>query len=486
MREKMAARTQFAYALPGKDPLRYAAALHTLPYTLFFDSADRAHPQARYSFIAFLPFETIESKGSRVTVTNKDQQLSFIGDPFHIVQQRLDIWKEAGVLNDLGLPDLPPFQGGAAGCFGYDLARQVERLPSKAQDDKSMPDMMVGLYDQVLAFDHQKNRAWFITHADTEDRAKARFHHLRKLTDVAPEIQPQSAEADFAPELMRHEYESRIARVIDYVHAGDIFQANLSQRFVADMPRGFDAYAHYLHLRAVSPAPFAAYMNFGAIKLASASPERFLKLENWQVETRPIKGTAPRHADPEQDARAAQKLQDSEKDRAENAMIVDLLRNDLSKVCQDHSVDVPVLCGLESFAQVHHLVSVVKGMLNAGRTPLDLLRACFPGGSVSGAPKVRAMEIIEELEDNRRGPYCGALGYIGVGGAMDTNIVIRTLVHNGSRTCFNVGGGIVADSNPAAEYEETLAKAKGLLKSFIPLSPTQENEPTNRRVACSG
>jgi para-aminobenzoate synthetase component 1 len=341
-----------------------------------------------------------------------------------------------------------------------------------------MPDMMVGLYDQVLAFDHHKNRAWFITHADSEDQAQARLHHLRKLTDHAPVIEPRSAGADFAPELMRHEYEDRIARVIEYVHAGDIFQANLSQRFVADMPRGFDSFAHYLHLRDISPAPFASYMNFGTIKLASASPERFIKVQNWQVEARPIKGTMPRHADPQQDTRAAEALQNSAKDYAENAMIVDLLRNDLSKVCHDHSVEVPVLCGLESFAQVHHLVSVVKGMLNANNRPLDLLRACFPGGSVTGAPKVRAMQIIEALEDNRRGPYCGALGYIGIGDMMDTNIVIRTLVHNGRRTCFNVGGGIVADSNPAAEYDETLTKAQGLLKSFD--KPIQESEALAR------
>ncbi len=471
----MAHRTMFVYSLPGKDPLRYMGALHALPYTLFFDSADRAHPQARYSFIAFLPFETIESKNGRISVTNPEQQLSFIGDPFGVVQQRLDAWG----LDKRSQPDLPPFQGGAAGCFGYDLARQLERLPGSAHDDKSMPDMMVGLYDQVLAFDHHRGRAWFITHATSDAIAKARFHHLRKLTDGAPFIEAQSAQADFAPALTRHEYERRIARVIAYVHAGDIFQANLSQRFSAEMPRGFDAFAHYLHLRAVSPAPFAAYMNFGAIRLASASPERFLKLQDWQVETRPIKGTAARHADAALDALAAKALLDSGKDRAENAMIVDLLRNDLSKTCQDHSVDVPVLCGLESFAQVHHLVSVVKGVLNANSTPLDLLRACFPGGSVTGAPKIRAMEIIEELEDNRRGPYCGALGYIGVGGTMDTSITIRTLVHNGRHACFNVGGGIVAESQPDAEYQETLVKAGGLLKSFT--SPVVPNDlPADR------
>jgi para-aminobenzoate synthetase component 1 len=476
--EKPMARTLFVYSLAEKDPLPFISALHDQPYTLFFDSADRATDQGRYSFVAFQPIETVESKNGRVTVTNKDQQLSFIGDPFRILQQRLDLWTS----HFEAQPDLPPFQGGAAGCFGYDLARQLERLPCSARDDKAMPDMMVGIYDQVLAFDHKRGKAWFLTHADNEQLAKTRLAHLRRLMAEAKPVAPYAAAVNFVPDLAEADYKKRIARVIDFVYAGDIFQANLSQGFSASVPHGFDSFAHYLHLRTVNAAPFAAYMNFGAVKLSSASPERFLQLRDQRVETRPIKGTRLRHTDADADAKAAKDLQRSEKDRAENAMIVDLLRNDLSKVCTDHSIEVPVLCGLESFARVHHLVSVVKGMLRADRSPLDLLRACFPGGSITGAPKVRAMEIIEQLEPSRRGPYCGALGYLGIGGAMDTSIAIRTLVYNGAQLSFNVGGGIVADSTPEAEYQETLDKAEGLLRSFD--HGEERESKSSRRASC--
>ena len=455
-------KTLHVYTLPEKDPLPWAAALCPLPYTLFLDSADRDHPTGRYSFIAFMPFETIESKNGRMTVTNKENQLSFIGDPFRILQQRLSAWDKGRAAPQ----DLPPFTGGAAGCFGYDLARHIERLPASAAEDKAMPEMMVGLYDQILAFDHKRDKAWFLTRAADEKQARARLHHVRTLLSKSAPVRTGPFAADFTPDLSRAEYERRVARAVEYIHAGDIFQANLSQRFRAELGSGFDSFAHYLHLRAVNPAPFASYMNFGAIRLSSASPERFLSVRDRQVETRPIKGTRARRADPGGDVSAVMELKGSAKDRAENAMIVDLLRNDLSRVCEDHSIDVPVLCGVESFARIHHLVSVVKGTLSADRTPVDLLRACFPGGSITGAPKVRAMEIIEELEDARRGPYCGALGYIGFDGAMDTGIAIRTLVYNGDAVSFSVGGGIVAESDPAAEYEETLVKAEGLLKSY--------------------
>ncbi len=455
-------KTLYVYTLPEKDPLPWAAALCPLPYTLFFDSADRTHTLGRYSFIAFAPFETVESKNGRITVTNSENQLSFVGDPFRVLQQRLNAWDKGRTPPQ----DLPPFTGGAAGCFGYDLARHIERLPGSAVDDKDMPDMMVGLYDQVLAFDHKRDKAWFLTRASGEDQAKVRFNHARMLLSKAPPVAEAEFFADFTPDLPRKDYQRRIAKVIEYIRAGDIFQANLSQRFSTTLESGFDSFAHYLHLRAVNPAPFAGYMNFGNVRLSSASPERFLSVRARQVETRPIKGTRARHADVDCDALTVKALSHSAKDRAENAMIVDLLRNDLSRVCEDHSIDVPVLCGVESFARIHHLVSVIKGTLSADRAPLDLLRACFPGGSVTGAPKVRAMEIIEEMEDSRRGPYCGALGYIGFDGAMDTSIAIRTLVYEGDAATFNVGGGIVAESDPAMEYEETLIKAEGLLKSF--------------------
>ena len=251
-----------------------------------------------------------------------------------------------------------------------------------------------------------------------------------------------------------------------YILEGDIFQANIAQRFRAACPARFDPLAFYERLRAINAAPFAAFLDFGDIAVASSSPERFLKVQGTRVETRPIKGTAPRSSDPAEDAKALGTLLASEKDRAENVMIVDLLRNDLSRVCRPHSVEVPVLCGPESYASVHHLVSVVTGELAPGKDALDLLAAAFPGGSITGAPKVRAMQIIAELERVPRGVYCGAIGYFGFDGAMDTNIAIRTVVFRNREASVHAGGGITLLSDPAAEYDETLAKVRRIFAAF--------------------
>lgn len=452
----------FTFSLRGLDAVTVAGALAHLPYTLFFDSADPGHALSRVSIVCFAPFEVIESKGDQVTVTTGREQKAMAGDPFEILRDRLALWNPQLPPH----PDLPGFQGGAAGCFGYDLARGIERLPDLAQDDNMVPDMMVGLYDQMVLFDHQRGRCWFATIAERDDKAKARHATLMTLLKNSRPVQPSFPVVDFTPETSRADYMGKVCRVVNYIHAGDIFQANLSQRFAAVLPDSHDRFAHYLHLRRASQAPYAAFMNFGDIALSSASPERFLNVQARQVDTRPIKGTRPRGHDAASDLKAMQDLARSAKDRAENAMIVDLLRNDLSKVCEDHSIDVPELCAVESFSNVHHLVSTVRGTLRADRGPVDLLRACFPGGSITGAPKVRAMEIIETLENKRRGPYCGALGLIGFNGFMETSIAIRTLVYQGNQVSFNVGGGIVADSDPAAEYQETLDKAAGLLASF--------------------
>jgi para-aminobenzoate synthetase component 1 len=278
-----------------------------------------------------------------------------------------------------------------------------------------------------------------------------------------PEI---AGETRMTSNFARPAYEAAVARVVEYILAGDIFQANLSQRFLAELPPGLDAFGLYLRLRQRNPAPFAAYLDAGGVQIASASPERFLELRGRQVETRPIKGTRPRGATPEEDRRLGEELLGSEKDRAENVMIVDLLRNDLSRVCRDHTVLTPEICVLESFATVHHLVSTVTGELRPGLDAVDLLRATFPGGSITGAPKIRAMEIIAELEPTARGPYCGAIGWMGADGWMDTSITIRTFAIRDGKVAFQAGGGIVADSDPAAEYEETLAKARALLDSL--------------------
>ena len=320
-----------------------------------------------------------------------------------------------------------PFTGGIAGVFGYDPASSC-----------------LGVYTKVIAFDLISRRAWLCGNATLPDlEVKA----------------PRPATLTFTPLKSRAEYEADIARVIRYIVDGDIFQANLAQYFTASLPEGFDPYAHYLHLRQLNPAPFSAYMNCGDRIIASTSPERFLQIKDGKIETRPIKGTLSVQFPPSM-------LERSEKDRAENIMIVDLLRNDLSKVCTDASVSVDKLCTIETFAGLHHMVSTVSGTLRPHHTAFDAITACFPGGSITGAPKLRAMDIIAELEPISRGAYCGSIGYINATGGMDMNIAIRTLQYQNGKALYGAGGGITASSDPGAEYEETLLKARKVFESF--------------------
>lgn len=461
----------FVLQLLDTDPLNAFAALQHLPYSVFFDSADRGHAQARYSFIGAFPVETVEAKDGRVTVTNARGQNTYEGDAFAVLKDRLTAW----TITREECYGLPPFQGGAAGFFGYDLGRTIEEIPDAARGNPDMIDMGVGIYDQVLAYDHEKGKAWLITHAADEEEAATKQRFILKALAEKPQPgETGSADLDWLANFTRKAYEENVARVVEYIKAGDVFQVNLSQRFDAQLPQHFCAFSHYLNLRRVNAAPFSSFMNLGDIKISSASPERFVRACHDCVETRPIKGTMPRHEDPAIDQLNRNTLENSAKDRAENTMIVDLLRNDLSKVCDMDSVEVSDLCRLESFARVHHLVSTVKGFLHEEAAPLDVLRACFPGGSISGAPKIRAMEIIEELEPTRRGPYCGSMGYVGFSGTMDSNILIRTLVYQASSVSFQAGGGIVVDSDPAKEYQETLYKAAAMFESFEDEAPLKE------------
>ncbi|MEQ8283791.1 MAG: aminodeoxychorismate synthase component I [Parvibaculum sp.] len=421
------------------------------PFALFLDSATAGPDRnpalhGRWSFIAADPLD-------RLSLRIADDPA-----PFETLKTKLAAWPA------LSIPaGLPPFIGGAAGFFGYGLGRTLERLPPEAPpfavDDQNLPDMALGFYDAVLAFDMIERSALLVSTGAPERAARLRARYeaaepSRRTRHAAP--------AAITSNFTRAAYERAVARVIDYIHAGDIFQANLSQRFEARLADDDTPYALYLRLRTASPAPFGAFFNFGDGTILSSSPERFLACRDGRVETRPIKGTRPRGLSPEEDRRLAAELMASEKDRAENVMIVDLLRNDISRVCADGSVTVEKLCALESFANVHHLVSTVRGQLKADATPADLLAACFPGGSITGAPKLRAMEIVAELEPTARGPYCGAIGYLGADGTMDTSIAIRTMTVKNRRVTFQAGGGIVADSDPAAEYEETLAKARDM------------------------
>jgi para-aminobenzoate synthetase component 1 len=467
---------------PAPDLWDVCCRLAHLPRLLFLDSANPASGLGRFSFVAGDPFAWLESRRGHVTWSCAGNSRTERGDPFTFLQRRLADYPVAAK------PGLPPFQGGAAGLFGYDLCHHIERLPRPSIDEFAVPDMALGFYDTVVAFDHGLNRAWLIatgwpelTTKHRQARALRRLEQMRRLLgrrETHSSVAPQADQRCVVPRAMyavddlagvvsnfeRSRYLAAVQRAIDYVHAGDCFQVNLSQRL---LHRATIAPLElYDRLRRRNPAPFGAYFDLGEFVLASASPERFLCVHDGEIQTRPIKGTRPRGATPEEDERQRQALLLSAKDRAENVMIVDLLRNDLGRVCAYGSVHVAALCRLETYPTVHHLVSEVRARLRPGLGPVDLLRAAFPGGSVTGAPKIRAMEIIAELEPTARGPYCGSLGYLGFDGSMDTSILIRTFTIGKGWMQFPVGGGIVADSTPEGEYLETLHKAEGMLRAL--------------------
>ena len=446
--------------IPAGDPARLYAAVAGRPGAFLLDGAAADAGRGRWSYIGCDPFAWIEAAGDRVAVDGRPAGT----DAFAALEAALRPHARAA------LPGLPPFQGGAVGFLGYELGHRLERLPAPRVRGMALPDMAVGLYDRVAAFDRETGGAWVVcSGAD----AAARAQGLAALLAAAPEPPADDARPLVAPpgwraELPRARHEAAVARIIEYIRAGDIYQANMTQRFLARLAPGVRPLDLYRRLRPRTAAPFSALLELGGgHAVVSGSPERFLRLEaDGRIETRPIKGTRPRGATPAEDAALAAELQASEKDRAENLMIVDLLRNDLSRVAVVGSVRVPVLCGLESYRTVHHLTSVVEARLKPGLGPVDLLRASFPGGSITGAPKIRAMEIIHELEPARRGPYCGSVLWIGWDGAMDSSIVIRTLAVADGQVAAQAGGGIVADSDPEAEYEETLHKAAGLLRAL--------------------
>jgi para-aminobenzoate synthetase component 1 len=445
-----------------------------LPHVVFFDSAMR-HPQlGRFSYVAADPIAWVSIP------TDGSDALGQLAD-------------RISQLPDSARTDLPPFQGGWAGLFGYELAAGLERVPRAAVDEFAIPAVAVGLYDVVVAFDHEQRAAWLISQGFPEiDPAACRERAMRRIAEFRTllisgtdrfERSPQATGSVFsigqlAPQFAvdgqggltsnfsADNYHRAVQRVIDYIYAGDVFQVNLSQRLLhASASSSVDLYCR---LRERNPAPFAGYLDGGGWQVVSASPERFVRINGNHVETRPIKGTRGRTKYPMADLFSGDDLQTSEKDRAENIMIVDLLRNDLSRTCLPDSVRVSQLCGLETFEYVQHLVSVVEGRLRPDCSPIDVLRTSFPGGSVTGAPKIRAMEIIAELEPTVRGAYCGSLGYIGVGGQMDTSILIRTITAARGWWQLPVGGGIVAQSIPQEEYIETWHKAVGLLRSMTP------------------
>jgi len=457
--------------VPAPDPVETCARFADLPFLVFLDSATHPEQAGRYSFLVADPATIVRSKGALTQQLGEGRWTRVAADPVAHVSALLEPFAAEPVAG------LPPFQGGAAGYVGYDWGAQLERVPRTRYDDLAIPDVMLGLYDWVIAWDHQTKRAWVISTGIPEQGAARRDRTARRLAFVKERLAERRSDRLAAPSypvpdvpglrsnFTREGYLDAVARVIEYVYAGDIFQANLSQRLEA--PLAGTPFELYRRLRQRNPAPFAAYLAFGDVVVVSSSPERFLCVDaGRRVETRPIKGTRPRGVGPEHDAALALALAESDKDRAENVMIVDLLRNDLSRVCQPGTVRVPELFALEHYQTVHHLVSTVVGELAPELDALDLLRAAFPGGSITGAPKVRAMQIIAELEPTQRGVYCGSIGYLSATGALDSSIVIRTYLVVGRDVYFQVGGGIVADSDPEQEYRETLDKARGLIAAL--------------------
>jgi para-aminobenzoate synthetase component 1 len=450
--------------IPWRDPLIAFAPFAHDPVAALLHS-DGQSALGRWSYIAASPFQIIDVDADLQVFVDG---AATPGDPFHVLDAALTPYPLTGV-------DAPaPFTGGAVGFFGYELGRAVERLPHP-KSGAARHAMSVGLYDVIAAFDHQSRRSWIMSSGFPEQetalrglRAHKRAQWLADKIAGAQNTPIPRANVHWRAEQSRADAERNIERVIDYIRAGDVFQANFTQRHVARLPDALSPWSVFRSLRNVLPSPFGAYVSAGdGFQLLSASPERFLRVDDsGRIESRPIKGTRPRGGSTDVDQALAAALKGSAKDLAENLMIVDLMRNDLSRVCEIGSVEVPQLCQLESFAKVHHLVSSVTGQIRTDATAVDVLRACFPGGSVTGAPKIRAMEIIHELEPAARGPYCGAVAWIGFDGTMDSSIVIRSLVIDGSDVIAQAGGGIVADSQTALEYEEALTKLRPLLEVF--------------------
>lgn len=454
------------------DPLALACALSGEPYWAWLDTARIAGPACRYSILAAWPREVLACKDDAVRTGPPDAITVRRGDPFAALEQLLEA-------NRFSAPHFPlPFAGGIIGYWGYDLAPWTEPLVLRACDDIAIPDMYVGWYDAAVIYDHAEGRAWLVRTASEWSReASAHLHgaiqRARRLRPPAPPARGISPGTALDCNFTYDSYVEAILRAKEYIAAGDIYQVNLSQRFCAEL--AVDAWSLYLRLRQTNPAPFCGYLRFGAeVEILSSSPERFLRLEpDGLVETRPIKGTIRRGATPEEDRLLAHRLCNSVKDRAELLMIVDLERNDIGKVCEIGSVRVPALFALETYETVHHLVATVHGRLQQDKGPVDLLRATFPGGSITGAPKIRSMEIIDELEPTRRATYTGSIGYISAHGRMDLDIVIRTFIVRRGEAFYQVGGGIVADSNPDAEYRETLYKGRGLARALAEELPAQ-------------
>ncbi len=451
----MPSSTSLIHPLPYfRDSANLFNAIADRPWAIFLDSGFPFSQQGRFDILASDPQTTLVTRGAVTTLWQLGIETVSTENPFTLLKQQLLN------LSQKSLPHLP-FNGGAMGYFAYDLARRIEHLPNIALDAEQIPEMAVGIYHWAVIIDHQLRQSWLVGQQINDTDWQALIEQFSK-----PSTPLASSEfkvtGDIRSNMDPIRYQQAFTKIKHYLKEGDCYQVNLAQRF--DAPCEGNPWQAYQVLREFNAAPFSCYINNPYAQILCSSPERFLKVTEVKVETKPIKGTRPRKADPIEDHAQISALQLSPKDQAENVMIVDLLRNDLGKSCKPGSVQVPRLFAIESYATVHHLVSTVTGELAQDQHAIDLLRSCFPGGSITGAPKIRAMEIIEELEPHRRGVYCGAIGYLGFNGNMDTNIVIRTLVHSEQSIRCWAGGGIVNDSIFEEEYQESFDKAEALLK----------------------
>lgn len=437
------------------------------------ESVEGSVKLSRYSFIAGDPFLTLKVYGNKVELSFENETTSKEGSLVEELRNILNSFKAAE------LPDLPRFFGGAVGYIGYDCVRQFERLPNQPYDDLGLPDAYLIFPESVIVFDHYASKLKIIVNArvvsDPEKAYRLAVEKIDRLTKAIRNNQPDKGrefaktlkyekEINFTSGISQTDFCTKVENIKEYIRSGDILQAVLSQRFEAET--GAPPFEVYRVLRSINPSPYMYYLNFADLKIAGASPEMLIRLENGFVENRPIAGTRPRGEDPVSDKIYEEELLNDPKEQAEHVMLVDLGRNDLGRVSKYGSVEVPVFMACEKYSHVMHLVSEVKGVLEEGRDALDSLVAAFPAGTVSGAPKIRAMEIIDQSEPTKRGPYAGAVGYFSFSGSMDTCITIRTIVFAGGKAYAQAGAGIVADSDPQSEYEETINKAKVLVRAL--------------------
>jgi para-aminobenzoate synthetase component I len=449
------------------------ASVANKPWAMLLDSADSQHPDARFDIMVADPIATILTyqQVSRIWCHVESKTELHSGDPFALIEDCMQRFFGTQFVPPSDYPHLP-FLAGAMGFFGYDLARQLEKLPDQHSEHYTAPDMAIGLYAWSLIKDNQNGRIYYCRvenrsaptpeyWLDIAKQTLATQEKAKRVHGLEAKERPFSLNSEWQANMQALKYHQKIDQIHHYLRAGDCYQINFAQRFEASYSG--DEWQAYTALRKANTAPFSAFVRLPQCSILSISPERFLAVKDRHVQTKPIKGTRPRAVSPQQDQAGIDALLNSDKDKAENLMIVDLLRNDLSKHCKPQSVKVPALFKIESFPAVHHLVSTVVGELNEQSTPLSLFKGAFPGGSITGAPKVRAMQIIDELEPHKRNIYCGSIAYLGIRQDMDSNICIRTLLaENGKLYCW-AGGGIVLDSEAHAEYQESLDKVAKIL-----------------------